>query len=326
MATIFPDGWDSPEATGAIPFETATLRRLAAELPADYSIFHGIQWTRVEHGCSVYGELDFIVVAPRGQVVVIEQKNGELLETPEGLLKQYAARRKSVVLQMQRSIQSLQDRFRLAHKGVAMPLDYVLFCPDHRVLSPSTAGIAPERIIDAHKAGRLAERIVQIVEAVAPMPAVTAEVVRAFLADALDLAPDPSALVGHARKVVTRLSDGLATWARRLEFEPFRLRVIGTAGSGKTQLALRVLEDAAAVGERALYVCYNRPLADHLRTIAPPTAKVATFHMLADEYRRERGVPANFSDPGAFEGMTTAFVAAETDPAATFDVLMLMRE
>ena len=48
--------------------------------------------------------------------------------------------------------------------------------------------------------------------------------------DELELAPDPSTLVGQARRLVTRLSGGLATWARRPEFEPFRLRVIGTAG------------------------------------------------------------------------------------------------
>lgn len=44
MATIFPDCWDSLEAKGAFPFETANLGRLAAELPPDYSIFHGIHW------------------------------------------------------------------------------------------------------------------------------------------------------------------------------------------------------------------------------------------------------------------------------------------
>ncbi len=54
-----------------------------------------------------------------------------------------------------------------------------------------------------------------------------------FLADELALTPDASALVGQAGTLVTRLAGGLATWARRLEFSPFRLRVIGTAGSGQ---------------------------------------------------------------------------------------------
>ena len=110
-----------------------------------------------------------------------------------------------------------------------------------------------------------------------------------FLADELALTPDTNALVGQADMLVTRLSGGLATWARRLEFEPFRLRVIGTAGSGKTQLAVQVMRDAVAKGKGVLYVCFNRPLADHIARVAPPEAKVANYHQLV---RRSRATPA----------------------------------
>ena len=41
-----------------------------------------------------------------------------------------------------------------------------------------------------------------------------------FLSDELALTPDTNALVGQADMLVTRLSGGLATWARRLEFSP----------------------------------------------------------------------------------------------------------
>ena len=62
MARILPDGWEALEAAGAVPFEIATLRRLAAELPDDQAVYHGVHWTRMDHGCSVFGEIDFIVV------------------------------------------------------------------------------------------------------------------------------------------------------------------------------------------------------------------------------------------------------------------------
>jgi len=311
LARIVPDGWETLEAAGAIPFEIATLRRLAAELPDDFSVFHGVHWTRLDHGYSVYGEIDFIVVGPLGQVVTIEQKSGSLAETPEGLVKAYQNKRKNVAVQIQRSVEGLQSRFRHGHAGVGMALDYLLFCPDHRVQSPATAGIAPERIVDAGKAGQLAARITGIIAAMPPVATVSAAVVRSFLADELELAPDPGALVGQARQLVTRLSGGLATWARRLEFEPFRLRVIGTAGSGKTQLALRVLDDASSAGKSALYVCFNRPLADHLSRLAPSGTRVATFHTLADQRLRTQGVPVDYQGEGAFEGLTSAFIAAE---------------
>jgi len=323
MARSVPDGWETLEAGGAISFEIATLHRLAAELPDDYSLFHGVHWTRLDHGYSVYGEIDFIVLGPQGQVVTIEQKSGLLAETPEGLVKAYPNKRKNVAVQIQRSVESLQSRFRHGHAGVGMALDYLLFCPDYRILSPATAGIAPERIVDAGKAGQLSARIKAIIDATPPIATVSAVTVRSFLADELELALDPSALVGQARKLVTRLSGRLATWARRLEFEPFRLRVIGTAGSGKTQLALRVLDDASSSGKSALYVCYNRPLADHLSRLAPSGTRVATFHTLADQRLRTQGAPVDYHGEGAFEDRTAAFVAAEPSPDELVDVLVV---
>src|SRR5512144_2864607 len=103
MARVLPDGWEALESASAAPFETATLRRLVAELPDDYSVFHGVHWTRLDHGYSVFGEIDFIVMGPRGQVVLIEQKSGALEETPEGLVKRYPDKEKRVASQMQRS-------------------------------------------------------------------------------------------------------------------------------------------------------------------------------------------------------------------------------
>ena len=323
MARIVPDGWEALEANGAISFEITTLRRLAADLPDDYRVFHGIHWTRLDRGYSVYGEIDFIVVGPRGQVVVIEQKSGALEETAEGLVKVYPTKRKNVLVQMQRSIDSLQSQFRHGHAGVGMPLDYLLYCPEHRVVSPETAGIAAERIVDATRAGELAGRVKAVVGATPPIATVTTEVVNAFLSDQLELAPDPNALVGQARAMVTRLSGGLATWARRIEFEPVRLRVIGTAGSGKTQLALRVLADASAAGRRALYVCFNRPLADHVARLAPPGTRAATFHMLGDQLLRAQGAPAHFGEAGVFDHLAGALIAAEPSPDELVDVLIV---
>ena len=118
------------EAAGAAPFEIATLRRLAAELPDDYSVFHGVHWTRLDHGYSVFGEIDFIVLGPKGQVILIEQKSGPLEETPEGLVKRYKDKHKSVAGQIQRSIDSLQFRFKQGHAGQRLALDYLLYCPD----------------------------------------------------------------------------------------------------------------------------------------------------------------------------------------------------
>ncbi len=143
MARTLPDGWEALEAAGAAPFEIATLRRLAAELPDDHAIFHGVHWTRLDHGYSVFGEVDFIVVGPQGQAVLIEQKNGALEETPDGLVKHYTGKTKGVARQIHRSLASLQSRFQQGHASQHLALDYLLYCPDYRLLSPAIAGIPP---------------------------------------------------------------------------------------------------------------------------------------------------------------------------------------
>jgi hypothetical protein len=125
--------------------------------------------------------------------------------------------------------------------------------------------------------------------------------VHAFLRNLIQLDTDVSALMGHAREVVTRVSGGLAQWARRLEFEPFRLRVTGTAGSGKTQLALAEFRATVEAGKRPLYVCFNRPLADHFRRIAPAGGVACTYHQLCDQRLRHAGETPDFTLPDAFE-------------------------
>jgi hypothetical protein len=323
MARTEPDGWEALEQSGASPLEIATLRQLATELPDDFVVYHGIHWTRADQGYSVFGEIDFIVLGPNGQAVLIEQKNGTLEETPEGLFKLYLNRRKSVSMQVQRSLESLQFRFNQAHPGHRLALDYLVYCPDYRVQRAAIASIAPERIVDARNADKIASRISAVIAAMRPAEGVSPERIRNFLSDMLELAPDTNALVGLARTCVTRVSGGLSTWARRLAFEPFRLRVVGTAGSGKTQLALQVLNDAAASGQRALYVCFNRPLADHLQRLAPAKARVATFHMLGDERVRQQGGAPDFGDPGEFRRLAQALIDARPLPEELVDVLVV---
>jgi hypothetical protein len=190
-------------------------------------------------------------------------------------------------------------------------------------VSPATAGITSERIVDARMAAKLPEKIIEVLTAQSPAPGDSNAAVQQFLLDVLELAPDPGALVGHARNLVTRVSGGLAAWARRLDYAPFRLRVDGTAGSGKTQLALRVLADADARGQRAMYVCFNRPLADHVRRLASPEVAVTTFHMLSDRKARERGEVPDFGRTDVFDHLAEVFASTPPRPNEQVDLLVI---
>ena len=322
MAQIFPGGWNDQRVIGAAQREIETLRVLQSGLPDSYSVYHGVHWTHLNKGFSIFGEADFVVVSPAGRALVIEQKSGFLEETPGGLVKLYAGTSKSVATQLARTIGGMQARFKSAFGATNYRLDAMLYCPDYRVKNASVAGVNPERIVDATRRDELPAIIESVLPAdEAPLPC--AGQIHAFLTDELSLTPDVGALIGEVSKVVTRVSDGLATWARSIEFKPFRLRVIGTAGSGKTQLAIRVLEDAARAGQRALYLCYNRPLADHLRRIAPPGSTVLTYHQLCQHAAMSNSIAIDFASPGAFDFLERSFLGWIPDDAERFDTIIV---
>ncbi|MYM30406.1 ATP-binding domain-containing protein [Duganella sp. CY15W] len=319
MAHLHPTGWQEMSATGAAAREIETLNYLKSVLAdAPYRIYHGVHWTNVEKGFSAFDEIDFIIVAPNGRVLLIEQKSGFLSETPDGLVKNYEGKPRKVANHIMRSIKGLTERF-----GGQMSIDYLLYCPDYIVRDPQLAGIDPRHIIDANRKHRLAEVIRETLPVTSPEPSEQFDKVTRFLGNMLSLRPDPSSMIGNAAEMVTRLAGGLATWARRLEFSPFRLHVIGTAGSGKTQLALAEYTAAIEAGLCPLYVCYNRPLADHIERLMPPGGRVASFHMLSDAFAREQGETPNYAAPDVWEKIETQMAVSPLPASWQYDVLIV---
>jgi hypothetical protein len=322
MAKIFPSDWRALDKTGTAARELETLALLEAGLPDRLSVFHGVHWTRIDHDRAVFGEIDFVIVSADARILLIEQKSGFLTETADGLFKIYAGGGKSVALQLKRTLENLRRRLVQVLQGEPTSIEYLLYCPDYVIKQPGSAGVPVERIIDATRRDRLCATILAALPE-EPARDALARRLRGFFTDELRLVPDASAVLGQAEQLVTRLSGGLATWARRLDFDPFRLRVVGTAGSGKTQLALAVLSDAASAGRRALYVCFNRPLADHLVRVAPAEVEVATFHQLCDRRLRAAGQRVEFGGGSVFEELERRFAALPVDEAERVDDLVV---
>lgn len=338
MARIHPHGWQAlaadleraeSGASLALQREIDTLRRLADTLPDDIAIYHGVHWTRLTGAHSVVDDIDFVLVGPRGRVLLIEQVAGFLSESPRGLSRRRSGDAPLIAATLAETIATLGGRLRRARpEGIPastpypVALDALLYCPDYTVREAGTAGLPPERIVDATRREHLPEiALALLAPSDDPPPdapsALAVAALHRFFADLLDLTPETSAIVGGAHALTTRLASGLADWARRLHFSPHRLRVVGTAGSGKTQLALAAIRDGAAAGRRVHYVCYNRPLADHVGELVAADAftrhvGVGTFHQWCDRIARGLGRLPDFGAPGAFRLLEQA-VAEATD-------------
>ncbi|MBO3707215.1 MAG: ATP-dependent helicase [Candidatus Accumulibacter sp.] len=321
MARIIPDGWRELAVTGGAQREIETLAILADGLPDAYSVYHAVHWTATEGRHAIFGEIDFAVVNLAGDILLIEQKSGFLGETAAGLVKQYPGRSKSVPVQISRMVGNLRGKLASRADIPSVHTDALLYCPDYTVRNPETAGLARERIVDASAR----EHLCRIIQELLPAHAKTSATpkIHAFLRDLIQLETDVSALMGHARNLVTRVSGGLARWARRLEFEPFRLRITGTAGSGKTQLALAEYRATIEAGKRPLYVCFNRPLADHFNRIAPPGGLACTYHQLCDQRLRDAGETPDFTAPDAFERLQQSAAALPASAAFVFDTIIV---
>ena len=279
MAKTYPSdlpGIDTPEINSA---ELDTLKKLQAELPTEYSVFHSVHWSQAYEKNTAYGEIDFIIMNNTGRVLVIEQKNGMLEETPDGLVKSYGLTKKVVGDQIQRNISNIRNKFSKQHpEGEELYVDYLIYCPDYKVININAAGIDRERVVDGNSKAGLSDHIKRLLDAKGDASPESVRELHEFFLSSLRIVPDLASYKSRQDRVYRRLLSGLSDVIDNLEFEPFRLRVTGTAGSGKTQVTLAFCDRMLAQGKKPLLLCFNRPLADRLREIAGSGVTVNTYY------------------------------------------------
>ena len=299
MARIVPSDISRLALSGGHTHELETLQALKAQLPEDYTVFHGVHWSREYAAWTHFGEIDFVVLNRSGDVLFIEQKNGSLEESAAGLVKRYGQSEKNVADQIHRSVDKVREKYKWQN-GSAQPLvvDYLIYCPDYRVKQLNAAGLNSERVVDAAAKDGLTGRIHTILGPGASGRDGRFEQVEEFFYQTFDLVPDIHAHIGSQEKQFVRQSGALADILTHLEMEPFRLRVAGTAGSGKSLCARRFLDREAAARRRVLLVCFNRPLADRLRESVGEAGVVNTFYGFCDDFLKSRGQALIFDDMG----------------------------
>jgi superfamily I DNA and RNA helicase len=143
------------------------------------------------------------------------------------------------------------------------------------------------------------------------------------LSNQFNLVPDVGAQIGQAQGASMHLASGLATWVPRLQHPDQTYWIEATAGSGKTQLALTLLREAVGLRQRARYVCFNRPLADHLQTLAPAQADVTNFHQLCREHAERAGLTLNFADEDVFKQMVNSYLEVADTLPQKLDLLVI---
>jgi hypothetical protein len=319
LAKVYPSLSHIPALSTGAAAELDVLERLASGLSGGFVIFHSVEWSSGAATTERHGEVDVVVVNQAGDLMLLEVKSGDVKFRPDGIYKRYGNQTKDVTSQIRMQYGAMRSRLQQA--GLAVGLHHMLVLPDLRVQS-ETVQWPRERIVDCDDLDALELRVLEQLGAGTPHGDVHARVL-AFLDNQFQVAPDVSAMAGRLQEVSTRLSAGLATWVPRITVPSGLIRVVGTAGSGKTQLALRLLRDADARGLRATYICFNRALADHIACVAPVRVPAETFHEYALRTCRRAGMQVDFSSEGMFDRLAAGCIAALRSADPDLDLLVL---
>jgi len=297
-------------------------------LAEDYLVYHGVHWSAVRPRYTDFGEIDFVIVNAAGHVLVIEQKNGPMVEGPQGLEKHYSDDNKKLVnTQVQRNLGNLRKKFSRAHpRSPSLSVDYMIYCPDHRIVDLNAVGVDRQRTIDAQSKNSLAERVDELMATDLDKNEILRRELHEFLLSSFRIAPDVNAYKTKQQKVYRRLLDGLSEVIESLDFSPFRLRIVGTAGSGKTQVTMRFCEKAVEQGDKPLLLCFNRRLADKFIAQAPEGVTVNTYHGFCRDMAESVGIEIDFNksdEPGFWRAVQEQLVEADLSAAPRFDCLVV---
>jgi hypothetical protein len=322
MATLHPTvPLAFPLGAGAYR-ERDVLQVLEAGLPVGWDVFHSVDWGLVHDGRPQIGEVDIAVVSPGGFLLLVEVKSGQVEEEGSGLIKRYDASGdvKDIGSQLRRNHSAVLSRLR--DSGLReVRVGSLLVLPDYRLTAP-VLGHAPDTVVDAGGMHELPQRVQRLIP-VQYVAAALREQLMDFLANRFQVVPDVSSWIGQVQRSSAVLASGLATWVPSISHPSGMYVVQATAGSGKTQLALTLMQEARANRLRCAYVCFNRPLADHLAGIAPPSCEVSTFHELTVTHARRDGGEPDFGESGIHDRLSEKFIADAQTLDPRWDLLIL---
>jgi len=291
--------------------ELDVLYRLQSSLPDGYEIFHSVSWHTLHNDRDKHGEIDIVVLSPIGTVLLVEVKAGDVSIANGKMIKVYRDDSTDVGRQTKIQFAAMVDR--LSKAKLHAHVTNCLVLPDYVVGNQQIVALPPERIIDATRFDQLGALAREMMTT--DHSGVDVESLRRFLSNEFSVTLDMRVLGEQVRTTTVRLADGLATWIPRISAPSGLIRIQATAGSGKTQLALKLLQDAADKSQRSLYVCYNRSLADHIGHIAPTKTKVASFHELCVEHYRQTVGEPDFAAPGNYDRLATHYCeSVEANP------------
>jgi hypothetical protein len=281
-----------------------SVRNNLKHLDDRWHILHHLTWRQVGPRGYELGEADFVLVHPEHGVLVLEVKGGEVAHrdgiwttTPIGGTPQEIV---DPLWQADRTVRWIKGQFISDGSLCRVPVRSGVVLPNVRVVGDLSANVPRAVVIDALDMAEIDSAVERLCKTRHMWVTLTddevariANVLSPHVTTTLDLR---LAAQGTTTQVI-ELSEAQTAILDLLDLQ-LRATIRGGSGTGKTVLAIEKARRLATRGDRVLLTCFNRMLADHLRTQVEdvPTIHVDNFHGLVWELMDRARLP-RLDDP-----------------------------
>ena len=273
MAVLIPDiPKDCPNS------ERYVYERLGRELPDAWIVLHSLGLAG--HRNKIWGEADIVILSERG-IFVLEVKGGTVSCTDGvwsfgGDFNSYT-KRESPWAQAIGALGAVRERLRTAAPAFREVLFGIGVAMPYTTFTATGAEILPEVLLDRRSSRRKLDQYVLSLEKYwkadylrkhgreyRGLSRAELRQARRILRPDMDTALSLGGYLTGLDERLVQLTNEQVRASRRMAANP-RTVVRGSAGTGKSVIALDRACRLAADGQRILYLCFNRLLAAHVR-------------------------------------------------------------
>ncbi len=275
-------------------WEREIRRQLAIQLPQDWIVVCNIAWALKSDGGVVKdGQCDFVVLVPGLGMAILEVKGSHAVRVGEDgtwFRREEHLRTREIIREIPIDEPPPEQACRNMHSLARLACDHLprqvfpgayafLVAYPNGVVEGASTLYDPSTIIAKPDIPKLARRVREALEARMHgssrqdfTAAVASRVAQIFTNSTFRVAGRDTSLDAREDAVAIDELTRQQFAALRGAFELPRVAIVGPAGSGKTLLAMWKLEALIEEGHRALYVCFNKALAEFLQRTNPGLA------------------------------------------------------
>ena len=293
MARIFPNKF--PLELLANPLYAAERKVFEAlsRLSNQYSIFYSLVWRNPEKSASGDGEIDFLVVHEEKGILFLEIKGGGLsFDLSKNHWFSISANGHPTKIQnpFQQVLKNKHAFIGLL--GVMPELKNKFYLMNHCVVLPDARlPLGRKQGLDFQKLILYSEDLLQLEEVFNEILTQSRDKNKSYHAPGKEFTEvirkkfyNSFTIQIATKQVAEDLNKNIILLTRQqaflLEFLKNQKDVLinGGAGTGKTLLAIQKAKELASANKKVLFLCFNKPLANHIQTILAKAENLTVFH------------------------------------------------